>query len=222
MRITLVRHGEMTGDPGVEPERPVTGCLSEERGVPQAEATAGALADTHFDVAFSSPYGRALQTAEIVLRGRDVPIKVLSVLREGQVNTALSDMPSTEYEEIVRRDVERYAEETWKTDLGEGCYDMYARIVPPFLRELDALGIHCRMGGYVPDEEARDLSIAVFAHGGSLNVLLSFLLGTRPFPVGSFSFELTGVATVGFSERRGIYHPALRIRALGEHAKGPG
>ena len=32
--------------------------------------TAKALADRHFDVAYSSPYGRALQTAESVLAGR--------------------------------------------------------------------------------------------------------------------------------------------------------
>ena len=37
-----------------------------------------------------------------------------------------------------------YVEETWRTDMGEGRLDMYARIVPPFLAELAGLGIHAR------------------------------------------------------------------------------
>ena len=88
---------------------------------------------------------------------------------------------------------------------------MYARIGPPFLKELAGLGIHHRMGGFVLDERARNLSIAVFSHGGTLNVLLSFILGIPPFPFASFGFELTGVATVRFTERRGIFYPLLTV-----------
>lgn len=212
-RLLLIRHGHSAGDPYATPERPVSGYLSEPLGVRQAQATAEALKGTRIDLAFSSPYGRALQTAEIVLAGRKVPIQVLPELREWMPNRALRESPSPVFERMQRQAADLYAEETWKTQLGEGTYEMYARIVPQFLAELDRLGIHARLGGYVIDERARGLSIAVFAHGGSLNVLLSHLLGLRPFPVGAFAFEETGLAVVELPEQRGVAHPQLVIRA---------
>ena len=213
MEITLIRHAEMAGDPNVRPARPVRGCLSEEVGLAQARALAAALKNRRFDLAFSSPLGRALQTAEMVLAERDVPIRTLECLVEWIPNRELQGVEETVFERIQERDKDRYAEETWKTELGEGCYEMYARICPPFLKELDALGIHTRMGGFVPDEGARDLSLAVFAHGGTLNVLLSFLLRIPPFPLGAFAFQPTGAATIAFQERKGIRYPQFVVPA---------
>ena len=43
MKLLLIRHGKMKGDPFCEPPSPVTGCLSDE-GVAQAEALGRALA----------------------------------------------------------------------------------------------------------------------------------------------------------------------------------
>jgi broad specificity phosphatase PhoE len=212
-RILLVRHARSAGDPFATPERPVRGYLADPLGLKQAQAAAEALKRERIDVAFSSPYGRALQTAEIVLAGREVPIRVLPALREWMPNPSLKDAPKAAHERLQSRDAELYAEETWKTELGEGTFEMYARIVPPFLEELGKLGIHSRMGGFVVDDRARGLSVAVFAHGGSRNVLLSHLLGLRPFPVGAFSFEETGLAVVELEERRGITHPRLVVRA---------
>ncbi|WP_438449249.1 histidine phosphatase family protein [Gorillibacterium sp. sgz5001074] len=214
MKITFIRHGQMAGDPFVCPERPVRGCLSEAYGVLQAKATAEALKHKIYTHAFSSPYGRALQTAEIVLAGRDTDLRVLPFLYEWMPNRELEKLPSTVHEEMERQAGDAYAEETWKTELGEGYYDMCARIIPPFLKELGGLGVHGRMGGFVLEERARELSLAVFAHGGTLGVLLGFLLGVRPFPVSSFSFELTGVAELDFTERKGIAYPRLIIPAL--------
>jgi broad specificity phosphatase PhoE len=208
MTLLLIRHGEMQGDPYACPERPVEGCLSA-AGVAQARAAREALAGTPIDVAFSSPYGRALQTAEIVLEGRDAPLTVLDFLKEWLPNRALDSLPPQEYERIVALQDDLYVEETWCTELGEGCFDMYARICPPFMKVLDEHGIHQRLGGFVCDAGARELTVAVFAHGGSLSVLLTFILGLPPFPLSRFSFELTGVARVAFVERKGIFHPQL-------------
>ncbi len=212
-RILLVRHGHAAGDPFAMPTPPVHGYLAEPLGVEQAKATAAALKEARIDVAFSSPYGRALQTAQIVLAGRNVPLHVLPALREWTPNPALDKLPSATREQVERQARELYAEETWKTELGEGTYEMYARVVPPFLAELEKLGLHSRMGGFVIDERARGLSVAVFAHGGSLDVLLSHLLGLRPFPVGAFTFEETGLAVVELPEQHGIAHARLVIRA---------
>lgn len=214
MKLTLIRHGDMSGDPFICPERPVKGCLSEELGIPQAKATAEALKNEKFDFAFSSPYGRALQTAEIVLEGRDIDIQIMSYMHEWIPNPELVNLPSTVFEDIQRQAENAYAEETWKTDLGEGTLEMCARIIPAFLKDMDRIGIHSRWGGFVPENDMKDCSVVVFAHGGSLGTLLSFLLGVKPFPVGSFSFEHTGVAVIEFVERKGVYYPKLNIPAL--------
>ncbi len=211
MKIFLVRHGKMAGDPFVTPSRPVSGCLSADVGIPQAKAAAAALKNERIDVAFSSSYGRALQTAEIVLGGRDTPIHIMDCLKEWIPNAELRGVSSTRFEDMCSRDRDRYIEETWKTELGEGTYDMYARIIPPLLAEMANVGIYSRMGGFVADKGAEDLRLAIFAHGGSLNVMLSHLLGLPPFPSGRFSFEETGVAVLNFTERRGIHYPSLHI-----------
>jgi broad specificity phosphatase PhoE len=213
MEITLIRHAEMAGDPDARPARPVRGCLSEGCGLSRARALAAALKDRRFDVAFTSPLGRALQTAEIVLAERNVPIRTMEWLVEWIPNPGLQGLGEVVFERIQAQDRGRYAEETWKTELGEGCFEMYARICPPFLKELDALGIRSRLGGFVPDERARGISIAVFAHGGTLNVLLSFLLRIPPFPLGAFAFQPTGAAMIAFNERQGIHYPQLVVPA---------
>jgi broad specificity phosphatase PhoE len=212
MTLLLVRHGEMRGDPFVCPEPPVTGCLSN-AGIAQAARACEALAATRIDVAFSSPYGRALQTAGIVLEGRAVPLTILDGLKEWQPNRALKTMPPQDHERILTLQDELYVEETWQTELGEGCLEMSARVWPCVLKALASCGIHHRMGGFILDDDARDLGLAFFAHGGSLGVALSFILGMPPFPLARFSFDLTGVARVTFVERKGIFHPQLAIPA---------
>ncbi len=209
MRFYLIRHGEMAGDPFVRPSRPVSGSLSE-RGVTQAKRLRNTLAEARIDHVFTSSYGRAIQTAEIALAGRDIPFDILECLIEWQPNPKLKAV-STEHEKILRMNEERYAEETWKTELGEGTFDLYARVCPGFLKAIERLGLHPRMGGLIPDPGKEDLCLAVFAHGGSLGVLLSFLLELRPFPISRFSFQLTGMARVDFSERQGIFYPQLVV-----------
>jgi broad specificity phosphatase PhoE len=212
MKLLLIRHGEMQGDPFVCPKPGVTGCLSRS-GVAQAKAARAALADGRIDVAWSSPYGRALQTAEIIVAPHGILVQVLPFLREWEPDRGFDKLPATQHEEIVRQVSNLHPEEAYKTDLGEGTYDMYARIVPPFLKALDGLGVHHRMGGYVVEEKAKGWTIAVFAHGGSLNIILSFLLNVRPFPFGCFSFEHTGLARLDFVERKGIHYPYLVLPA---------
>lgn len=212
MKLHLIRHGRMAGDPYVRPARPVMGCLSPE-GVAQAASLGRALRGERLDAAFSSPYGRAMQTAETALAGRDVSLTVVPGLEEWTPSPAFRDATSTVFEAMQERDRERYAEETWKTEQGEGTFDVYARVIPPLLGALAGFGWHHRMGGWVADPGTEDASVAVFAHGGSLNVMLAFLLGVAPFPVGRFSFELTGVATLSFALRRGLFYPSLVLSA---------
>jgi broad specificity phosphatase PhoE len=212
MKLHLIRHGRMAGDPFVCPSRPVAGCLSPE-GIAQAEALGRALLGERLDAAFSSPYGRALQTAELALTGRDIPLTVVPGLEEWTPSPSFRNASSTVFEAMQERDRERFAEETWKTEQGEGTFDVYARVIPPLLGALAGFGWHHRLGGWVADAGTEACGVAVFAHGGSLNVMLAFLLGVVPFPVGRFGFALTGVATLAFVERRGLHYPVLDLPA---------
>ena len=213
MRLTLVRHAEMAGDPFIEPTLPVSGCLTADVGIRQAEAAREALRGERFDAALSSPYGRALQTAQIVLEGRDLPIRILPCLREWQVHPQFRKLPDDEWEALCKESAPAYLEDGYSGPLGEGCLDMLARVVPSFLKALGDLGIHAKYGGFVPEPHAKDLSVIVFAHGGSLGTLLDFLMGRPIRPVTGFSFEHTGVASLRFAEVGGVHYPQLVVSA---------
>lgn len=207
MKLVLIRHGEMQGDPWCRPQRPVSNCLSA-RGVAQAEAAARALAGRRWHAVFSSPLGRALQTAEIVC-GRNTAIQLLPPLEEWQPNPALVNAPSTVWEEMMRRDADRPLDMMWQTDAGEGTYAFCSRVVPGVLATLDALGCHPRYGGYVIEPALADAEVAMVAHGGSLGTLLTHLLGMRPSPSSAFGFRLAGMAELDFVHRAGVWHPQL-------------
>lgn len=73
MRLYIMRHGETEWNV----RRLYQGHSDiplNENGVALAEITGRGLRDIPFDLAFTSPLRRARQTAEIVLRGRDVPL----------------------------------------------------------------------------------------------------------------------------------------------------
>lgn len=195
------------------PSRDAQGFLSQPRGVDQAIKLRNYFATQDIDVILCSTLGRTIQTAETAVAKGSKKFILCDFLKEWMPNPELKNAPSTRFEEIMRQQRDNYAEDTWKTELGEGAFDMMARICPPFLQELKKLGINPRFGGFVPSDEGLKLTIAVFGHGGSLNVLLSFLLNLQPFPVNRFAFSLTGVAEIEFSEMNGVYYPRLNIPA---------
>lgn len=73
MRLFLVRHGETNWNK----ERRIQGQVDiplNEFGRHLADETANGLSEIPFDVCFTSPLGRARETAEIILSGRNVEI----------------------------------------------------------------------------------------------------------------------------------------------------
>lgn len=208
MEILLIRHGHAQGDPYARPEPPAEGFLSEQ-GLRQAQELGEALRSEKIDLAWCSPYGRAILTAETALKGRGVPISRLSFLHEWLPNRELAQTQSTEWEKINAAASDWEAAQCWKTDLGEGCLEMLARVGPPFLRELEKIGLSACHGGFVMEERAASLRLAVFAHGGSLSALLGFLLNIPPFPTSRFDFDLTGVARLRLKRQGSIWYPQL-------------
>jgi len=70
VKIIFVRHGETVGNVSGIVQGQTGGTLTE-RGRRQAQSAAKSLAGTHIDAAYTSDLGRALDTARIVLEGRD-------------------------------------------------------------------------------------------------------------------------------------------------------
>jgi len=204
----------VAGDPHKFYQPPVSGCLSE-LGVQQAEALADALNKTvHFDAIYSSPLGRAIQTAQPLASRQGLEIQVIPWMQEWIPITQLDqDVPDTQFEAIMAAAADIRPEQAWKTPTGEGTFEMAHRIIPPFLKLLESYGVQAAHGGYVFDDDDNDTRIAIFAHGGSLGTLLGYLLG---IPFGSprgVSFLNTGVAAVVFERRVDVWYPRLRIPA---------
>ena len=208
MEILLIRHGQAAGDPYAEPEFPAEGFLSAE-GVRQARELGERLGSQKIDHVWASTYGRAMLTARLAMEGRGIPIERFGFLREWLPDPATAKADTTEWEKLNVAAAALPAEQTWKTAMGEGCLEMLARVGPPFLRELEKLGVQARHGGYVLEKRAEDSVLAVFAHGGSLSALLGFLLGMPPFPVSRFGFELTAIARIRMQKQSDVWYPQL-------------
>lgn len=81
MRVVLIRHGETVENREGICQGQSEGRLSE-LGVLQAWLTAGELKNTNIDICISSDLKRAIETAEIILTGRDIYIDKEPSLRE--------------------------------------------------------------------------------------------------------------------------------------------
>ena len=81
MRLLLARHGESTWNAERRFQGSTDIALSA-RGRAQAEALARGLRGYRVRAAYVSPFRRALETAELALRGTGVPLVVLEELRE--------------------------------------------------------------------------------------------------------------------------------------------
>ena len=212
MQILLIRHGQSAGNPYEEPDMPAHGYLSED-GESQARALRETLVAEHINLIWTSKLGRAIRTAAVALDGHKVPVKHFGFLNEWMPSPDVRNVTSTVWEKMNEGAGSWEAEETWKTPLGEGTLEFVARVGPPFLNELSKLGVHARHGGFVLDDHAQDLTLAVVAHGGTLGTLLGFLLKVPPFPVGVFNFELTAVGRLHFKRQGSVWYPQLVVPA---------
>jgi broad specificity phosphatase PhoE len=118
--ITLIRHGqstfnaayELTGrDPGFVDAR-----LSE-LGEQQATQTGIALKDFHVDLVVASPLTRAIQTANFIFRGRNLPTYVTCRHRERVESTAdVGRSPALLAEEFPHFDFDHLDDPWWHHD----------------------------------------------------------------------------------------------------------
>lgn len=154
MELLLIRHGLpiRSADTSDPP-------LSDE-GHDQARRVARWLADERIDVVYSSPMLRAVQTAEpfVKARGHDL------ALHEGVVEYDRESGTYTPLEELKRDDYE-----AWKAFVAGGAgadIEAFGKVVAGALEEI----VEANPGRRV----------AVFCHGGVINVWTAHVLGMTP------------------------------------------
>lgn len=215
MIIHLIRHGNMAGDPHVHMQPPVSGCLSD-TGTRQAEALCNALGNTPYTHLYASPLGRAIETAQPLAARRKLPIEVLPWLEEwrpAHVMQGTGADTDTRYEEIVARSGALRPEQTWKTEAGESLMQMADRMIPGMLALLARHGVEAGHGGYLFEDPENSDHLGIFAHGGTLNVLMMFLLNVPLRPGHPFLFRETGVAAIEFTRNGDVWYPVFSIPA---------
>jgi broad specificity phosphatase PhoE len=162
--VYLIRHGEVAGNEG--PEQTYAGRTDfplNARGLQQAAALETALREVHLDAIYCSGLQRTRQTAEGVAHYHQLNITA---------DAAWDEVDYGEWEELTVPQIEAGWGSLWqkrqadpvhvRAPGGENYLDLWQRLEPAWRRLLlDHAG----------------QSVAVFAHKGSIRILLAILLG---------------------------------------------
>ena len=221
MRIIFVRHGE----PDYEHD-----CLTE-RGRVQAKAAAERLREEGIEEIWSSPLGRAAETAAAASEVLGLPVKTLDWMRElrwGSIDGTplprnghpwdLADLLAAEGFDLT--------DPAWR----EHPYFSNNRVTAEtdnVERQTDgwllSLGYE-RRGAYYrcvrPDD--RQKTVALFSHGGSSAAAMGHILNLPfPYACGLFHLEFTGITVIRLDRNPGKQAlPCLELANDGRHIRG--
>jgi broad specificity phosphatase PhoE len=212
MELYLIRNGDMSGDPHKCYKPPVKECLSDV-GQRQVAALGEALACNEFDAVYTSPLGRAIQTAQALSVRQGQHIQVLDWLMEWRPATIMRGCDDASYERMLTASASLAPEMSWRTEAGESTFEMGHRIIPGFLELMAGHGAAAAHGGYVLESRAEDQRLALVGHGGSLGMLAAFILGVPFRPYAPIGFAQTGVAIFQFVRRVDVWYPMLLVPA---------
>lgn len=206
MRLIFVRHGE--------PDY-INDCLTE-NGVVQAKSTALRLKEEPITAIYSSPMGRAKQTASFTAEDHGLDINVLDFMHE--INWGITDekkdLGELKYEghpwSLANDLLEHYPEYVgsfeWEKHpfFGDNkCtafYHMISEMIDEFLK---GYGLE-RKDGYYLCTKACDETIALFSHGGSGAVVLSHIFSLPfPFVLAALPYGVCSVTIIDFPSREG-------------------
>ena len=161
-RLLLIRHGETDlnaqGRFQGHSDPPLN-----DRGRRQAELIAQELRDEKFDAVFSSDLLRAQETAEIVVRNRDVPIRRTNELRE----LSFGVWEELTYGEIQQKYPEEYRR--WQTDP--------AFNPPPGGESLVEIGHRLSLFFDPLRERGDQETILIATHGGPIRLMVCRAFG---------------------------------------------
>jgi len=166
-RVVLIRHGQSEGNAegrfGGHTDTPLS-----PRGRRQAEATARLLASERFDAIYSSDLPRAIATATPLAKLTGAPLKTTEALRERNVGV----MEGLTFEEAAELHPGDYAA-LLRSDFDHVLIggESYRQTLDRASRQLDE-AIEQHKGG----------RIALFAHTGTICILILHLMGALDAP----------------------------------------
>jgi broad specificity phosphatase PhoE len=166
-QVVIIRHGQSQGNAegrfGGHTDTPLS-----PRGRKQAQATAKALASEKFSAIYSSDLPRAIETASPLAKLTGVPLETTDALRERSVGVMegltfeeAAEQHPEQYQALLRRDFEHV--------LAGG--ESYRQTLDRASRQLDD-AIEQHKGG----------RIALFAHTGTICILILHLMGALDAP----------------------------------------
>ena len=218
MRIIFVRHGE--------PDY-ARDCLTEQGRI-QAKLCAERLRFEGIEEIFSSPLGRAADTADVTAGILGLPVKKLDFMRElhwGSIDG--EPLPSDGHPWEL---ADKLAEEGWDlTDPGWREHpwfsnnkvteeaDYVAKKTDEWLRSLG----YERKGSYYrcARRDDRQKTVALFSHGGSSAAAMGHILNlTFPYACALFHLEFTGITVIRLDRHPGVIRlPCLELANDGRH-----
>lgn len=165
MEFYIVRHGQTKWNQ----ERKMQGAKNSdltELGIEEARILGEYLRDTDFDVIYTSPLGRTLETTENVKGDRDIRVEVIDQLQEmnfGDLEGRILAEAREEFPEIMQKLWEDPL--NYRTETGEDYYELFERV---------------EEGLEVLVEKSRENKVEkalVITHGVIINVILSLVKG---------------------------------------------
>lgn len=219
MRFLFIRHGE--------PDY-VNDCLTP-TGRLQAEAAAKRLADENICEIYSSPLGRAQETAGYTAKALGLNITTLDFMRE--ISWGGEGIPNeghiwTLSDRMLNEDNFDFYGQDWR----EHPYFKTNTVMPYYEKIVDCIDKFLLEQGYRHEgrrffcNKENNKTIALFSHGGSGGSALSHIL-SLPFPyvLCVLPYSYTSVIAVDFPSNPGEYvHPRLELFNDAAHIKGLG
>ena len=161
MKVYIIRHGETSWNVEYRLQG-LSDVELNENGIKLAEITAEKMKDIPFDVCFSSPSVRAVRTAEIILKGRNVTVKTDPRLYEIEFGVLEGLSLNPEHPDIEKPKFLSLGAEALSyipPEGGESLQDVIAR-VGDFYQEM------------INDPFLKDKTILISAHGCPCRALL--------------------------------------------------
>ncbi len=204
MRIVFVRHGE----PDYAQD-----CLTEV-GRRQAFLAAQRLREEGIEEIWSSPLGRAQETAQAASEALDLPVRTLDFMEEvrwGSTDGAelfAGGHPWAITDEMARRGIglnraDWRESPYFRTNRVLDCIDRIEKGVDEWLAGFG----YFREGAFYrrAEEEKRRRTVALFSHGGSSCAAMGHILGLPfPYAIALLHLDFTGITVVRLDSRAGF------------------
>lgn len=181
IKLILVRHGETKWTE----EKCYQGTSDiplSKKGIEQAKKIAKRLKKEKIDVAYTSKLKRAIQTAQAIIKFRNIKLIKTEKLNERSYGKWES-LTEDEVKERYPTDHARYKKEKYKTrpTKGESLFDLRKRI-EPFIKKVI--------------KENKNKTLLIVSHNCPLRIIVGVLMGYNEEKIASLYFKLTSLTLI--------------------------